>query len=187
MFIGSWYLVYCAMFCLQLERCEKLCMLLIFLRVIHGLVMICYVFVITSLSYCLKKTRQKIMYNLCGLQYVWKRSLFLSRCKIQISVLFKDTALVSKIYQHCIFLPASVPHWKSMTPGRDVHSFNYIPSFFFFFCLHWSNIRSSRTEHWSTLTGSSANSFLQKALFYFKMYLYYKTTDERGNFRSVQK
>jgi len=29
----------------------------------------------TSLSYCLKKTKQ-IMYNLSGLQYVWKHSLF---------------------------------------------------------------------------------------------------------------
>ncbi len=146
----------------------------------------CYVFVMTYLPHGLKKTSQKKKkrkkFNLCGLQYVWKHSLFLEPLWTWISVLFKDAPLSLQTNQRCIFLPASVPYWKSMTPVRDVHSF----SPFIHFSPAWQ-------QHHKCLKGTLISSegfiskqlFPQKAPFHFKKYLNYKTTDERGHFRST--
>lgn len=89
----------------------------------------------------------------------------LSSYKFPISVLFKHAALVSQIYQHCIFLPASVPHWKSMTPVRDVHSFIFF--FFFFACIEATSEELKRNidELWRV---HQQTAFYEKLFFFFQ-------------------
>lgn len=65
-----------------------------------------------------------------------------------------------------------------MTPGRDVQSIIYIHLLALFLFL--VACIEATSEILERNIDQLANSFLQKALFYFKMYLYYKTTDERG-------
>lgn len=149
----------------------------------------CYVFVMTYLPHGLKKTSQKklkiksstsVGFSMFGnTHYFWivfGATMNLNLCTVQ------GCALVWQTNQRCIFLPASVPYWKSMTPVRDVHSF----SPFIHFSPAWK-------QHHKCLKGKLISSegfiskqlFPQKAPFPFKKYLNYKRTDERGHFRST--
>lgn len=137
----------------------------------------------TYLFHSLKKTSQKIMFNLYGLQCVWKHSLFwLFGTTTNLKSLYcsrmwpLSCKLISTAYSSQLQFHTE-NQWLQLEMSIHLaHSFIFSPA--------WK-------QHQKCLNGTLINSegFISKQLFpqapfHFKKYLNYKTIDERGHFRS---
>ncbi len=128
-----------------------------------------------------KKKKKRKKFNLCGFSMFGNTHYFWSHYELESLYCSRMHPCPCKLIS-AAYPPSFSPILKIMTPVRDVHSF----SPFIHFSPAWQ-------QHHKCLKGTLISSegfiskqlFQKKAPFHFKKYLNYKTTDERGHFRST--